>query len=162
MIKPNIPRSLDAVSPGLLSVFGGLVHGRRKWPLYLHGRAGRGKTCAALAFGDNVPGALFWLLEELMGHVYESRSSLWYYARKAPLVIVDELGMRSGDSDREYTALKTMADIREHRPAIWISNLAPEQLLTKYDDRVSSRLTCGTVIELTGTDRRRESRAAGA
>ncbi len=152
----HIPRSRDELHPNLRRMLGDLLTNKRPWPLYLHGPAGRGKTCAALTVYDAVPNALYWTLDELMDSAYLRRSWVWYYSARAPLVVVDEIGMRSNDTDREYVALKAMADLREHKPAIWISNLSPDQLHTTYDDRIQSRLTCGTVVELTGPDRRRQ------
>lgn len=86
---------------------------------------------------------------------FEPEAAVWYYASQAPLVVVDELAVRATDTDREYAAVARMADLREHRPSLWISNHRPEVLREAYDARVYSRLTCGTVVALNGRDRRR-------
>jgi DNA replication protein DnaC len=157
MFKPDIPRQRDALKPEVRRMLGDLLAGERLWPLFLHGDAGRGKTCAALTLYDAVPGALYWTLDELMEYAYTASAWVWFYSQRARLVIVDEIGGRSTETDREYVTLKHMADIREHRPVIWISNLTPAELGETYDDRIHSRLTSGTVVELTGPDRRRAS-----
>jgi hypothetical protein len=38
--------------------------------------------------------------------------------------------------------------------AIYISNLEPEAIARVYDDRIASRLLCGTWYKLDGEDRR--------
>jgi len=81
---------------------------------------------------------------------------VWQASREYALVVVDEVGTRLWDSDREYTAIKRMADLREHRPAVWISNLEPEAIAKTYDPRIYSRICCGTVVETTEADRRFE------
>jgi DNA replication protein DnaC len=89
-----------------------------------------------------------WML-----HPYDERSR-WWFIRDADVAVIDELGTRSRDSDVEYSAVKGAADAREHKPTIWISNHPPQQMRELYDDRIFSRICCGTWYELTGPDRR--------
>jgi len=64
---PNLPRSREELAPELKRVMNGLVAGKLPWPLFLHGAAGRGKTCAGLLMIDTVPGSSYCLLETLVG-----------------------------------------------------------------------------------------------
>lgn len=154
-IRPETPRELSQLNPNLKHVLRDLCKGRRPWPLLLHGGAGRGKTCAALLLADRVNNSFYWTVDFLMGFAFDLQASIWHYSARADLVIVDELGTRVAEHDREYCAVKHIADLREHKPTIWISNLLPRELQTIYDDRILSRIGSGTVIELTGEDRRR-------
>lgn len=156
--RRGIPRSWDKLKPSMRDVLCELCDGRQPWPLLLHGRAGRGKTCVGLLMADVVEFSLYWTVEELIGVAFDGTASVWHYAEHSPLVVIDELATRGVETDREYAAVKKMADLREHKPAIWISNLPPRDLQAKYDDRIMSRIGCGTVIELTGDDRRRANR----
>ncbi len=46
-----------------------------------------------------------------------------------------------------HQAIQKLADIRERRRrvVVYVSNLPVEKLAALYDDRVASRLSCGTV-----------------
>ena len=57
----------------------------------------------------------------------------------------------------EYNAVRRFADSREQmadRRAIYISNVSADDIRKIYDDRVASRILCGTWFELSGEDRR--------
>ncbi len=164
-LLPTIERSLRLVDPGLLKVLDDLVGGRAPWPLLLWGSPGRGKTLAALALCDITATAAFWTAEDLATFVVshepgEVQGEFEHIGKKA-LVVLDELATRERSSDLHYSAVKRLVDIREqraHRVAIYISNVEPAELATVYDDRLASRLTCGTILELGGVDRRRAAR----
>ena len=131
------------------------MRGELPWPLLLWGSTGSGKTCAALLMVDAVPSSVYMTLDDLAAVAFdEAAAAIWSLGRESLLVAVDELGARQQDFDREYRALKRMADLREHRSAVWISNHSPARLREIYDDRIYSRLCCGTVVEVTGPDRR--------
>ncbi len=153
---PRVVREPARVPRRLQQALQGLLGGRLPWPAYVFGPAGVGKTCAALLVHDTVPEA-FWADAELLAeHAYEQASWPWRFASRANLVIVDEVGCRSRSSEREYLGVKRMAD-QCHRlgvPVLWVSNLTPEQLRQHFDDRVFSRLCCGTVIPVEGEDQR--------
>jgi hypothetical protein len=53
--------------------------------------------------------------------------------------------------------VKNFADARAINArgvAVYVSNVAPNELASMYDDRICSRLLCGTWFELKGPDRR--------
>lgn len=137
------------------------MSGRAAWPLFLHGPAGTGKTCAALCVCDRVEYAQFWTPEELAdGIVRGGMDDAWRRLRECDLAVLDELGARERVGDLHYQAVKRFADCREEngrRVAVYVSNVRPERISDLYDDRVASRLLCGTWFELAGKDRRLQS-----
>ena len=73
------------------------------------------------------------------------------------LAVLDELGQRATVGDLHYSAVKKFADARElhaGRVAVYISNLGPKGFAALYDDRISSRVLCGSRYELKGRNRR--------
>ncbi len=76
------------------------------------------------------------------------------YIAKPSLVVLDEIGTRGMVSDAHYEALLTVLDMRENKPFIAISNLDHAALTKVYDARIVSRLSAGTIMEVTGKDRR--------
>ena len=164
-------RRLDQVDPKLLEVFQNLAHGKGKWPLFLHGPVGTGKTCSALALSDIVRTDWFGTVEDAIDVVMGKERRIWIDGRKnvwgesevhsprTALVVLDEIGARQRVTDLEYTTVKGFTDAREldyGGVAIYISNLEPQEISKVYDDRLASRLLCGTWFKLDGKDRRME------
>lgn len=164
-LLPSVERSLRQVDPALLRLLGDLVEGRAAWPLLLYGPPGTGKTSAALATADVVESAAYWNAEDLATFTMrreaaEVDAEFEHIGRKH-LAILDEIGCRQSVGDLAFTSLKRFADVREQqgsRVAIYVSNVEPNRLLELFDERIYSRLTCGTVFELTGPDRRKAGR----
>lgn len=161
-LLPHVERSLHDVDPALLRVFIGLADGRLAWPLLLWGPPGRGKTCAALALCDVAETAAFWTAEDLATFVLRREAAEvdgeYRHLGGKALTVLDELGTRERVGDLAYSTVKRFADVREQqagRVAIYVSNVPPHELSSLYDDRLASRLLCGTVFELTGADRRK-------
>ena len=144
---------MDQVDPHLRSIFRSLAAGKAKWPLFLHGPTGTGKTCAVLAFSDFVKAALYFLAEELADAIMAG-GIVWQRIGECQLAICDEVGARERIGDLHYQAIKRFADLRDHRPAIYVSNCHPDALGKLYDDRIVSRVLCGTWYECQGEDRR--------
>ena len=160
-LLPALHRRLSKVERPLLDLFERLVTGAAPWPLLLHGAPGSGKTCAAVALADIARTAAYLTVEDLCDAVMGRRADAdpWGAIEGKNLIVLDELGCRQKVGDLEYTAVKRVLDIRETqhgRLLVAISNVSPESLVQLYDRRIGSRLTCGTVYELTGPDRRRE------
>jgi len=128
-----------------------LLAGETPWPGYVFGRTGSGKTCAGLLVFDAYEAV--WLeARTLADRCWEDGHVLWRQAARVPLVIVDEVG--AGTTDRDWLGLKRLADLRVNRPTLWISNLTPDALLEAFDERIYSRLCCGTVVGVVGPDQR--------
>lgn len=149
------------------TTFNDLVMGKVPWPLYLHGLAGRGKTCAGLCLIDRTCGE-WWDLPALCDTLNQAQyqsyfndagyreypSTIWTNWRDARVGFLDEVGTRSKVTDTHYDVLRRALDAREGKPAVYMSNLALAEIASVYDDRIASRLASGTVLELTGEDRR--------
>lgn len=156
-IAPRHHRSVSETSPALLEIFKGLVSGKVKWPLFLYGKVGRGKTSSSLVLCDVADSAGYYTVSGLMDLTMQDPEEAfrqWEFIRRAEVAVLDELGDRDKIGDLEYSTVKRFADHREGMPAVYISNAPPETLHKIYDDRISSRLLCGTWFELTGEDRR--------
>lgn len=167
-------RSLGLVDAGLLAKLRGLVGGELRWPLFLHGGAGGGKTCAGLALLDHaggeyytVPtlcdtmiraqqGRLEWYREGHGGTLYPE--DVWAKIEAATLAVLDELGTRQNVSDHAYEVTKQFIDLRQGKPLIAISNLDLDQIEKLFDSRIASRLAAGVIVHLRAPDRRLEAR----
>lgn len=94
-------------------------------------------------------------------------NDLWTFVREAKLLVLDDLRKPSDREQRlgddHFGILKRILDLRLGRPLIVTSNVNPYEregygsdLVRLFDDRVASRILCGTRIELKGSDRRQE------
>jgi hypothetical protein len=153
--RPYVVRFLGHVKAALAEVFASLCDGKRPWPLYLYGDAGNGKTYAALALCDWTAGR-YWMHEELCDDIIRTEFQ-WPTIGQAPLAVLDDIGVRDRVNDLSYTAVLRFWEQRERQQgrAIYATNLTPEALKAQFDDRIASRLLCGTVLKLTDTDRRK-------
>jgi DNA replication protein DnaC len=165
---PDKARERKGIDPETADRLRAVIAGDEPWPLVMVGEAGGGKTCAALVVID-IYGGLYSTVGDWCERVRDAefgdlrtsagfritRHELWQDWAKANIVVLDEIGARMNVTDTHYEYVKRAIDIREGRPAIFISNLSLEKLGEAYDDRIASRLSGGTVIELTG-DRRGE------
>lgn len=149
----QIERHGDRIPTILRKALEALLTGRTPWPGYVFGTAGVGKTCAGLWVFDHF--CAMWLDTYRLADIcWDSvtETFLWRHASEMPLVIVDEVGAACGE--RAYLGIKRLADLRGRRPTLWLSNLSPQCLLETFDDRLYSRLCCGTVVEVQGPDQR--------
>lgn len=168
-VEEEIPRDWEQVANDLQQVLRGLLSGQMRWPLYLWGQPGRGKTLAALALCDLVDGARYYTPSALMDMC--TRDRLWLpwgpegrrYV-EIQLLVLDEVG--AGDINGfHFQMVKECCDDRElrhHRTAVYVSNRHPKAIEGKYDPRIASRMLCGTIFELTGPDRRLEQTSAAS
>lgn len=160
-IYPDLPRTMDQVPDALQGVLRALAAGTARWPLYLHGGVGTGKTRAALCLCDYARSAAFYSHEQICGITMrgadDAKSILRQQLCRCALFIVDEIGERTEAGDLLHTTLKGILDDREshqRRRGIFISNVSPDGIRQLFDRRVTSRLLSGTVFELRGRDRR--------
>ncbi len=149
------------MSNNLVSVVASLLAGGSQWPLFLYGPTGTGKTCAALALCDHVETAAYFthedICETVMGSDEEEKFNTWGMIAGKSLVVLDEIGARGVARELGYSTMRKVLDHREqyhHRIAVYISNVEPEQIQNLFDDRVASRMLCGTWCCLDGKDRR--------
>lgn len=161
-VKPEWHR----VSPELVNVLKACSYGNMRWPLYLNGPPGTGKTCAGILMHIMFSGWIGSCMElcglhddskinrlvSATGSKYNQRE-WWHHWRSMPLTVVDEIGLRS-DSDARYETIFTALEDRGGAPSIYISNLPMDAIREVYDRRITSRLEGGTVFVLDGPDRR--------
>jgi DNA replication protein DnaC len=180
--KENLPRrdrAVERVPPALWQLFRGLCDGQHKWPLFLHGPSGTGKSCAALCLVDRVPGAKFWHMPALDEQVraikqgaaeyYDlgrggtwTMKNWWAYIGKLPLLVLDDVGLSEVSSDTQAETLFMALEAREGRPLVCTSNLNDNDIETTYNSRVRSRMCSGTIYNLMGPDRRYDEKPASA
>ena len=70
------------------------------------------------------------------------------------LFCIDDLGIR-GATDSVYEIILSFIDCRKGKPTIFTSNMNLDGIREIFDERTASRLSAGTVIEVTGSDQRR-------
>ncbi len=166
--RTAITRNLAKVDRQTFEALELLTAGKAPWPLFLWGPAGVGKTCAALCVLDFLGGHnSYQCVAELRQDFADAQQErlfqhgrqitpemVWRSVEAAILAVLDELGSNAKVSEHHYDCVKRHIDLRTNKPAIYISNLSLEDLERVYDDRIASRLASGTVVEMTGIDRR--------
>lgn len=174
---PNLPHEVDKLDTGLRALLRRLVNEQALWPLFLHGSVGSGKTCAALTLLEHY-GGWYTKLGYLHELVQDARAGRLHWSgptadqitvrslraawSEANVTMIDEVGLRSL-SDPAYETLYTAIEERERQPLMVISNFSLSELSEQglCDERIRSRLKCGSEYELTG-DRRMEDDKSGA
>jgi hypothetical protein len=146
-----------------------------RWPLFLFGPVGTGKSALAglmycfwrgtalwinavqglravtMATSDHpepywgIPGAPRWSERDMWDGLDEIGREV---------VVLDDIGTRARASDAQFDALHRILLQRDGRPLIATSNLGLADLARVYDDRSASRLASGTVLQLDGPDQR--------
>ena len=166
--SPDIPRDPRRINPALLNDLRDLCAGKAQWPLFLFGEVDTGKTRAALCLGDvsggwylELPNLCRMLITAGKGELQWSsgyrrtEGEIWDAIQSTSLIILDEIGTKDNTTDNHYEVTKRVLDMRAGRPAVYISNLDVDGIEAVYDDRVASRMSCGTLFQ-TGPDRRIE------
>lgn len=179
--RPNpvaSPATFDGCKPTLQKVLQELTT-ETHWPVIFYGNQGRGKSCAAAvmyqafsgpAYTRDLPHRLqdnhvpcVWrsasnaIHEWLSARVKDEPFFQWHW-KAAPLAVLDDIGTRTLTA-AQFDALLELVNAREGKPLIVTSNHGPQQLEKAFEDsRIVSRLFAGHVIELTGEDRRSETR----
>lgn len=177
---PGVPQEifLEQVKPELLDDIRD-AFARGKFPVFIHGPVGCGKTCAAACIyrtwkvSENRAGTVRWrrcdtLLDEILkarfsdGVTVETpggdlvrmtESGLFTMFGAADLAVLDDIGTSKLNEER-YPALLRLLDSRVGKPTIITSNKGPSELSDVYDYRVISRVSAGMVIFVSGDDRR--------
>jgi len=150
------------VAPSLRKAINEAVAASR-WPIYLFGPAGVGKTCAAACVWRSWPRWPLWYeTSEIINRIVRCRTSddsddsergLTNKIRDTPLIVLNDFGIRA-PTEAAFEILIRIIDLRLGKPLIVTSNLEPEQLAKVFDDRVASRLLRGSVVHCVGDDRR--------
>lgn len=168
----------EAIHPKLIEAIERLVRSR-KWPLFLYGKPGTGKSCAAAILYAAYNGdAKFYLTDQLVSKAIECRTNgkgfieeyhprvgtvqvyekkIYERVERAGFVVFDDVGIR-GLTDSRFEIFKELIERRGARPTVYTSNLSPKELASLYDARLVSRMTQGTIYALTDVrDRRIEN-----
>lgn len=143
-----------------------------RWPIYLHGSIGVGKTClAALAHASSIHNGRFYPASEFLrllmtirkeGKTVVGDSSyevgergFWNAWVDSPgLLCIDDIGIRE-PSPAQREAIFELVDRRGVKPTVYTSNLGAAELSELLgDDRIVSRMLRGFVLRLDGPDRR--------
>lgn len=148
-----------------------------RWPIYLCGPVGTGKTCAAACLYRGWSRSAVWYeCADVVSDVFECRTNkthtitrvndrtsyqegeqtIFRLIAETSLLVLNDFGLRQ-PSDAVYEILIRIVDRRLGKPLVVTSNLDPEQLANVFDDRVASRLLRGAVIHAVGGDRRSEN-----
>ena len=148
----------DRVPGELRELILGLVNGKEPWPLFLYGRQGAGKTVVCKLLCSVVHGAILRQASMYDGIAFQDGGLDWEQAYAARLLIVDEVGARIKTANEfSYAAIKRILDRREHkhnRTGVYVSNLEPSEIASCYDDRIASRMMCGSIYCYDGKDQR--------
>jgi DNA replication protein DnaC len=148
------------------------------WPLFICGEAGSGKTCAALLylehswhngcqshlfatarhFAQRVADAKCKRLQNSAGYSV-ALHEVWSEWSQAAVAVLDDIGSREHVTGSQYETLLDCLDQRKAKPTIYTSNLNREQLAKVYDDRISSRLSAGTICQVKGDKRQLKDKA---
>jgi DNA replication protein DnaC len=144
-----------------------------RWPIYLHGAQGRGKTCLAALLHRVWPARAVWfdvshLLSQVKtcrrdgsvdvigpdGRSFEfSEAALFDRLANAGLLVLDDLGCRT-PTDVDIEILTRAINTRAGKPLIATSNLNSAELHNTFGARLASRLLAGQPLCLSGADRR--------
>lgn len=177
-----LPETVSMARPEMLtqpvrSELRALWKGERPWPLYLWGAPGRGKSCAAgilYQFWPLDQRAVWWRMSDFIARIRECRmndgrsivtingqqyerteETWWRIIEQQQLAVFDDVGLRL-PSPADYEIVFMLCDKRGRKPTVYTSNIPPQKLGSVYDDRIKSRMLCGTRFEMEGADRRQQ------
>ena len=130
----------------------------RRFPIYIHGDTGRGKTCLAALMYRTAETPLWRRCDELLLSLATSRGEASYRTEMAKVsyascLFLDDIGLRRPTEPMQQIFFDVL-ELRKSKPTVITSNHTPETLAELYDDRISSRIFAGTIIALSGEDRR--------
>lgn len=133
---------------------------QKAWPLYIHGNPGSGKTCIAALAYEMCGRRPMWSRADdfLLEYVDrgEGRKALQAKVKGTPCLFLDDLGVRP-PTPPMLQAIFDVLELRKGRPVVIVSNHDLRKLSEIYDERIVSRLSAGTVLEIRGQDRRRNT-----
>ena len=159
--------------------------GKNPYPIFLWGPTGTGKSyCAALAYAQHPTQAMWYRANRFVqdiqtcrrnksgtvscpyqgpdpqyfGNRYDrSETKLWGMAARSDILwVIDELTLENKTASAADIMYDLM-DARQKRPTVVTCNKDIAGVAEVYDDRVASRISCGTHIHVDGDDRRAQN-----
>ena len=133
-----------------------------RWPWYLHGPAGSGKSYAAACIYNSWDKGWPWWCEAskiipefVKRRIEGGASAVQNSIRDCGLIVLDDVAIREC-TPAQAEAFLMFINLRGRKPFICTGNIHPTKLSTILDDRIASRLTSGVMIGVEGSDRRLE------
>lgn len=176
---PIKAREWSRIDQRLHATMTSIFEGNLPWPLFLHGEPGAGKSCAGLVAVDWCGEGVYITMSDFCQALIDAQqgripfclwdgahprteSTLWYEWSDANLCVLDEVGLRDNVSDHHYDTLTKALDLRNDagKPLIVISNIDAKEIAGVYDDRIGSRVSSGTVVQVSGDRRIRHGATA--
>lgn len=146
-----------------------------KWPLYLWGPTGVGKSYAAanvFVLWQGVEYAAKWvsylnLTDTAIGlkkhgtlerwrlgrTVTITEASFWRTIQDVELLVIDEIALGKSH-DWRTEIMWDVLEARKNRPLILTGNVPPSELIEVFDERIQSRILAGSLFGMTGEDKR--------
>ena len=115
-----------------------------------------GYTCARVNFDD----FCCRVRATMSNHSPKTEYDLIQSLVKVDKLFIDDIGLRSkAETDFAYVTFYSIINKRQERrlPTYISTNKNIDQLALSFDKRIASRLGMGAVIEMTGTDRRKDN-----
>lgn len=147
----------------------------RRFPVYLFGPTGVGKTCASGLVYQAWPLEAGWLeCDETLRAVVGTRTDpetripwlrsdghkgntdlarFWALIDRCDLICIEDVGVRPA-TDPQREVMLEILNRRKGKATIITSNIEPNLLHKVYDGRIQSRVTEGTLIRVVGQDQR--------
>lgn len=152
-----------------------LALGDRRFPTVLAGRVGVGKSTVAAIVARAFTTWAWYAADDLLTTLMDCRQhgsvQRWDaqgYAvitteqqmlrriEQAAIVVLDDVGTRQL-SEAQTEALRAVLDCRIRKPLVVTTNCNTQQLIESVGNRNTSRLLAGAVVQIGGSDRRREA-----
>lgn len=165
---PDKPRRREQVNPVLRGIINDCLAGRKAWPLFIGGKVGTGKTCAALCLCDMIARSEYFTAAQICERFNDARfgrleSSLGYSIgvgdirsriTGCDLFVLDELERADRATANVVETIRDVLELRDGKPLIVISNSTISDIGKAFDLRIASRIGSGSKFQLDGEDRR--------
>lgn len=130
----------------------------RRFPIYIHGDTGTGKTSLAGLLYQNAESPVWRRCDDFLLSLATTRSDASFRveqtkATHCSCLFLDDIGLRTPTESMQQI-LFDLLEMRKSKPTVITSNHSPEDLALVYDDRITSRILAGTILMLSGCDRR--------
>ena len=172
MHPPLSKRVIQEHNPALYTAMTALAAGNPllRWPLFIWGEAGSGKTCASLLYcqHDSIRLAagyqIFFRCDDFAQHIVDGKcgrlqstagykltlKDVWKHWAHARVAVLDDLASLGTTIPSEPGTVLKCLELRQGRPTIYTANHDRKALEKLYGDPIVSRLSAGTIVETKG------------